>query len=208
LLGAEEKIGLAIGPTYHGYSQENRQAMYRWFNHVTKISDAQAEPALTIEKDETLWCTPRGQVAESKPRTLFSFTRERSEALKQRRGAVASDALPGLVRDTLRLPERSGVPDYRILRPSSKRAYPKKFAATYAVETELGILALVYRLDDAELTSRPPRGAKRAILYVAHSLDASTRRTAPRWNSSRRSRIPRSSRCDVEDRAFRPARRA
>src|SRR6185312_193068 len=40
LLGAEENIGLFRGPTYHGYSPENREAMYRWFNHVTKISDA------------------------------------------------------------------------------------------------------------------------------------------------------------------------
>ena len=32
--------------------------MYRFFNKITGVSDAQAEPALTIEKDETLWCYP------------------------------------------------------------------------------------------------------------------------------------------------------
>ncbi|MDQ3622830.1 MAG: prolyl oligopeptidase family serine peptidase, partial [Verrucomicrobiota bacterium] len=52
LLGAEENIGLFIGPTHHGYTQENREAMYRWFNRVTNVSDAKAEPALTVEKDE------------------------------------------------------------------------------------------------------------------------------------------------------------
>jgi len=87
LLGAEEKIGLAIGPTYHGYSQENRQAMYRWFNHVTKISDAQAEPALTSRKTKPVVHAARAG-CRVETRTLFSFTRERSEALKQRRGAV------------------------------------------------------------------------------------------------------------------------
>ncbi|EDY20623.1 hypothetical protein CfE428DRAFT_1820 [Chthoniobacter flavus Ellin428] len=176
LLGAEENIGLFRGPTYHGYSPENREAMYRWFNHVTKISDARTEPALTIEKDETLWCTPHGQVAEMKPRTVFSFTQERSRALKQKRGAVDGEALKAAVRETLRLPAHEGAPDFRILRPSSGRHYPKKFAATYAVETEPGILALVYRLDDASLVSRPPRGVKRAILYVSHqSADAELR---------------------------------
>jgi cephalosporin-C deacetylase-like acetyl esterase len=176
LLGAEENIGLSRGTDYHGYNVENREAMYRWFNQVTKISDAKSEPALTIEKDETLWCTPHGQVAELKPRTVFSFTQERSQALKQKRGAVEGEALKTAVRDILHLPASQGAPDYRILRPSGGRRYPKKYAATYAVETEPGIFAIVYRLDDASLISRPPRGAKRAILYVSHhSADAELR---------------------------------
>ncbi len=176
LLGEEENISLFIGPTYHGYTQENREAMYRWFNRVTKISDAKGEPPLTIEKDETLWCTPHGQVAEAKPRTVFSFTQQRSQALRQERGAIAGAELRTRVRETLRLPERTGVPEYRILRPSNARRYPKKFSATYAVETEPGIFALVVRLADEALMSRPPRGAKRAILYVAHqSSDAELR---------------------------------
>ncbi|NWG13844.1 MAG: prolyl oligopeptidase family serine peptidase [Acidobacteria bacterium] len=36
LLGHEENIALFIGPTAHGYTQENREAMYRWFNRVTR----------------------------------------------------------------------------------------------------------------------------------------------------------------------------
>lgn len=176
LLGAEENLSLFMGPTYHGYTQENREAMYRWFNRVTNVSDAKAEPALTIEKDETLWCMPRGQVGELKPRTLFSFTQQRSQELKQKRGAVGADELKKRLSETLRLPMREGVADYRILRGSDARRYPKKFSATYAVETEPGIFALVTRLDDEALMSRPPRGAKRAILYVSHqSADAELR---------------------------------
>ena len=176
LLGAEENISLFIGPTEHGYTQENREAMYRWFNRVTKISAAQTEPALTIEKDETLWCTPQGHVAGLKPRTLFSFTQERARELKKVRGAIDGDELKKRVRETLRLPVQKGQPDYRILRSSSGRKYPKKFSATYAVETEPGIFALVYRLADEALVSRPPRGAKRAVLYVSHqSSDAELR---------------------------------
>ena len=176
LLGAEENISLFIGPTHHGYTQENREAMVRWFNHVTRGEDAHSEPAMTAEKTEMLWCTPHGQVAELKARTVFSFTQDRAQALKKKRGAIAGADLKKVIRETLRLPERQGVPEYRILRSSNARRYPKKFSATYAVETEPGIFALVYRLADESLMSRPPRGSKRAILYVSHqSSDAELR---------------------------------
>ena len=176
LLGAEQNVELTIGPTAHGYSQEIREAMYRWFNRVTGVSDVQSEPPLTIEKDETLWCTPRGQVAELKPRTMFSFTREISVRLRTSRQQLSGDALRRSVREALRLPARSGVPEYRILRPSDNRGYPKKHAATYAVETEPGIFAIVYRLAEEPLLSRPPRDQRRALLYVAHqSSDAELR---------------------------------
>src|SRR6185369_15210109 len=65
---------------------------------------------------------------------------------------------------------------FRILRPGAARGYPKRYAGTYAVETEPGIFALVYRLQDNPLMSRPPRGPKRALLYVSHqSADAELR---------------------------------
>ena len=176
LLGAKDNIALFRGPTVHGYSQENREAMYRWFNRVTKISGAQTEPALTLEKDETLWCTPHGQVAELKPRTLFSFTQEKSQALAKQRGAVAGRALRRAVTDVLKIGERGAAPDYRILRPLSGRKHPAKHTACYAVETEPGIHALVYRLCAEQLVSRPPSGIARAILYVSHqSADAELR---------------------------------
>jgi dienelactone hydrolase len=176
LLGAEENTGLFIGPTPHGYTKENREAMYRWFNRATKTPEAEHEPELTIEENATLLCTPHGQVAELKARTVFSFTQEKAQTLARRRGAVDGDELKQRVAEILRLPAREGVPEYRILRPASDRRYPKKFAASYAVETEPGINALVYRLDEAALLSRPPRGAKRAILYVSHqSADAELR---------------------------------
>src|SRR5437667_586168 len=93
LLGKPENVALQIGPSEHGYSQENREAMYRWFNRVTKISDAQTEPALTIEKDEVLQCTQRGQVAELNPWTVFAFTQEKSQLLAEQRGTPAGQEL-------------------------------------------------------------------------------------------------------------------
>jgi dienelactone hydrolase len=176
LLGAEQNVKLFIGPTGHGYSQENREAMYQWFNHVTHVSDLEAEPQLVIEKDETLWCTPKGQVSELSSRTVFAFTRVKSQDLARRRPKSSRADLQSTVGSALKLAERSGVPEYRILRSIAGRKYPKPAATTYAVETEPGVFAVVYRLGTEPHFSRPPRDKGRAILYVAHhSSDAELR---------------------------------
>ena len=177
LLGKPDNIALQIGPTEHGYSQENREAMYRWFNRVTGISDAQAEPALTMEKDEVLQCTTRGQVAELKPRNVFSFTQEKSKALAAQRGEVSGENLRSALVAVLKIPELpESPPDFRILRPIRSRNYPRRFATTYVVETEPGIQALVTRLTDEAHLSRPPQDPRPATLYVSHhSADAELR---------------------------------
>ena len=182
LLGAEENIELFIGPSYHGYSQENREAMYRLFNRVTGISDAQTEPELVIEKDETLYCAPRGQVCELNSRPVYSFTKETSQELAQkRRKNLSAAALKRYIVRVLGLrglagPRSKEIPEYRILRNWSSRGFPKPRWTTYVVETEPGIQAIVYRLGEERLYSRPPKGIKRAILYVAHqSSDAELR---------------------------------
>lgn len=169
LLEKPDNIGFFAGPSEHGYSQENREAMYRWFNRATGISDAQSEPPLTIEKDETLQCTPHGQVAELKSRSVFLFTSQQSQALAKSRKALSGDELKQAVSEALRLPKLpDDPPDFRILRPARNRNYPKRLATTYAVETEPGIFAVVTRLYDQSNLSRPPQSPVPAILYVSH----------------------------------------
>ena len=81
------------------------------------------------------------------------------------------------MRVTLKLPvPADSPPDYRILRSVGGRKYPTKAYCTYAVETEPLIHALVTRLSDEELTSRLPRGLRKAVLYISHrSADAELR---------------------------------
>ncbi|MCP4454468.1 MAG: prolyl oligopeptidase family serine peptidase, partial [Planctomycetes bacterium] len=182
LLGADAHVGLFTGPTGHGYSQENREAMYGWFNRCTGISDLTTEPEVVIEKDETLWCTPRGQICELDSRPIFDFTRVTSQALARRRPVqLAAAVLQERIKDTLRLsdPVSGEAPDYRILRNWPNRAYPKKRWTCYAVQTEPGISALVYRLSDEQLLSRPPKDQGRAILYISHQSSDQELRTEP-----------------------------
>lgn len=170
LLGAENNVAYFIGPTYHGYSQENREAMYRWFNRCTGISDATTEPALVLEKEESLWCAPQGQVAALGSKPIHDFIRDKSKVLasnRTRRGTLDAAALGRAVAETLRLPQRAGVPEFRILRPLPDRKYPLRHALPYMVETDRGVHALVYRLTREPLLSRPPRETRKAILYVS-----------------------------------------
>ena len=169
LLGAEDSVGYFVGPTYHGYSQENREAMYRWFNRCTRVSDATTEPKLVMEEEQTLWCTPRGQVAALQSKPIYVFTQEKSRALAAKRIDRDGAALPRVVAEALRLPARTGAPEFRILRPLPDRRYPLKHALPYMVETERGIHAIVYRLTNEPLLSRPPRDSNNAILYVSHA---------------------------------------
>jgi pimeloyl-ACP methyl ester carboxylesterase len=177
LFGKEANAQLFIGPSYHGYTQENREAMYRFFNSVTKVSTAQTEPQLTIEKDEALWAAPQGQVqAAGQAKTIFTFTSEKAAALSQDRDQLTGEALKSAVAEVLKLPVRAGTADYRILRSVGTRQYPAKGSCTYAVETEPGIHALVTRLHSDTLTSRPPGDKKRVVLYISHrSADAELR---------------------------------
>jgi dienelactone hydrolase len=177
LLGAPEAIGLQVGPGGHGYSRENREAMYRWFSRASGLPEPAAEPKLVLEKDETLWCTPHGQVAELQPRTVFSFTQEKSRELTRQRPCLQGARLAKAVAEVLKLPARAaGPPEFRILRPLPARGYPRRHATTYAVETEPGVFALVTRLADQAHYSRPPQGREQAVLYVAHqSADAELR---------------------------------
>ncbi len=183
LLGAKKNAGLFIGPGYHGYSQDNREAMYHWFNRAAGVPDVQSEPELVIEKDETLWCAPRGQVCELNSRPVYSFTKAKSQELaKKRRSNLSAPQLRRRIVRALRLREwdslraKKTIPEYRILRNWRSRGYPKRYWTTYTIETEPGIFAVVYRLSDERLMSRPPRSQRRAILYISHqSSDAELR---------------------------------
>ncbi|MFO0901466.1 MAG: acetylxylan esterase [Pirellulales bacterium] len=180
LLGAPDNLSLFVGPTDHGYSIENRVAMYAWFRRASRMEGVVQEPTLTLETDLDLRCTQRGQVAELEGRNVFDFTREKAQALAASRGAIAGEQLKKTVVETLKLPVRTAAaPEYRILRPSGNRRYPTPHATTYAVETEPRVFALATRLHHEPHYSRPPQGPPRALLYVAdQSSDLELRSSA------------------------------
>ncbi|QDU93488.1 alpha/beta hydrolase family protein [Lignipirellula cremea] len=178
LLGAKDQVGRFVGPTTHGYSQENREAMYGWFHQATGAGPAPKEPELQIEKDADLWCTPHGQIGEAEGvRTIFDFTREKAERLAKSRGQVSGKALQGAITQVLQLPPSpETAPDYQIYYRLGSRDYPAPQAIAYAVDTEPGVQAIVYRLHEERWFSRPQAGGAPAVLYLSHhSSDAELR---------------------------------
>ena len=181
LLGKPNDIHINTGPNTHSYPKASREVTYRVFNAAAGVENDSVEPEIAVEKDETLWCTPRGQVGYEKARTIFSFTRELSERLTKTRPSLDEAGLQAAIRAVLKFPEVRGVPDYKIMRSGPKRGYPTAGYGTFVVATEPGIDAIVTRLSDAPLFSRPPHasapgGSKRAVLYVSHrSADAELR---------------------------------
>ena len=152
--------------------------MFESFNRATGRPQIATEPEVQIEEDGTLWCTKTGQVVELKSRPVYTFTAEKNNRLASERPQLSGRALQSAVSDVLKLPARKqgAMPEYRTLRPRKGRDYPLAWATPYAVETEPGILAIVYRLSTEVHHTRPPRQQNRAVLYVAHdSSDAELR---------------------------------
>lgn len=171
LLGAEDNIGFFAGEEYHGYTQDNREAMYRWFNQATGTPGTGQEPEIKIEKDETLFCVPEGQVAALGSKTVFMFTQKKSKRLEAQRPPLHDpEALKHAICETLRLsiPLPADEPEFRVLKSVGGRKYPAAHYARYAVETEPGIQAIVYRLSAESLGAPPPKGSPKAVLYIAH----------------------------------------
>lgn len=188
LFGAEDQIQLHIGPTTHGYSQENREAMYGFFNALTGVSETFEEPELTIEDDETLWCTESGQVGpDLESRTVFDFTLAKAERLKEARNQIprSRESLQEAVTASLKLPQRdpSVPPNVRIIRAyGGKRHYPKANWINYVVDTEPRIQAVCTMLGDERLYSRPPQakgGEGRLLLWVGNRSSDSELREDP-----------------------------
>jgi len=179
LLGAEDHIECHIGSDYHGYSQENRETMYGWFNRFTRVSTERTEPSLTIEADEPLLCTPQGQVKALGSKTVHELTRELAISRAEKKKILTEEALKTVVSKCLKLRDSDGIPDYRILRSPGDRSYPRNYAAQYAVETEAGVFSLLYSLHNEPHYSRISNQQNPAILYVAHRSSDDELRNEP-----------------------------
>jgi pimeloyl-ACP methyl ester carboxylesterase len=92
---------------------------------------------------------------------------------------LSGEALKERITTLLKLPVRPGVCEFRIMRQPKPRGYPRRQQGEYLLETETDIHTFVYRLNDSPIVSRPPRGPKRAVLYVAHQSADVELRTDP-----------------------------
>ncbi len=168
LLGSPDSAELFIGPSVHGYSIENREAMYGFFMKHAGVAGVAAEGSIATSEKSLLWATPRGSTARAGSRRVFEFTAERATELALARGRPSTEQVAAEARRLLNIAsDRRGLPapSYRRLR---RACGGEDIGAQrqYAVETEPGIEALVTSYGDAEDSMLPPKG--KVTLYVGH----------------------------------------
>ena len=167
IMGAGEKVQLFIGPTDHGYSEHNREAMYGFFNKHAGVKGGKKECELVTEPDEQVWATPEGQVHKMGVKRVFDFTKAMAAEVEKKRKPVSAVKLNKIIPEVLALPEREGPPHYRVLRQRGADAKPYSRHSSFAVETEPGIQAILHVFSkDAGHFHFPKR--KNALLYVPH----------------------------------------
>lgn len=166
LLGATGTVEHFVGPGDHGFSVENRQAMYGFFLKHAGMDGTPRERGVRPAPETALRAAPRGQVRSLGSRRVFEFTAARAADVAARRKPLAPDALRGRAAALLGIRLGDKPPAYRALvhaRPGPG-AFP--FHGRYAVETDPGIQCVVTSYGPRHPGMHPPSG--RVTLYVGH----------------------------------------
>lgn len=166
IAGAAGNIELFIGPRGHGYSVENRMAMYAFFNRHAEVAAGVREGLRQTEPSALLEAAPQGRVARLRGKRVFDFTREMAAIVNSARPPVSGSALVGAIRRTLAIEACPPEPHYRVLR--QRPGAPGRYAchSSFALETEEGIQAVLHLFGDKVFFHLP--SWERVTLYVPH----------------------------------------
>ena len=167
LLGAEDSIRLTIGHGDHGYSKENREAMYSLFNDTAKVAAPAAEPDdVKLSPEQEIYCAPEGQVRNLPVnKYIREFAAEKASGLAAARKPRTKQELCELMRNLLRLDE-AFIPHYRVLRG---RYTDKGFYSRFGLETEPdGRLMSVLKLKAKNTLYFHLPETKKIVLYIPH----------------------------------------
>lgn len=158
LLGAEDSIRLTIGHGDHGYSKENREAMYSLFNDTAKVAAPAAEPDdVKLSPEQEIYCAPEGQVRNLPVnKYIREFAAEKASGLAAARKPRTKQELCELMRNLLRLDE-AFIPHYRVLRG---RYTDKGFYSRFGLETEPDGRLMSTQAESKEYTLFPSAGDK------------------------------------------------
>ena len=120
LLGAEENLQFFIGPTDHGYSIENREAMYNFFAlHAGTGKDIKESADLEVIPAKELNCTATGQLMSSRKELaiLNDLLKAQARTFAAERKKLSPAELKTVLKKALKLPETVEVPYTRQMTP-------------------------------------------------------------------------------------------
>lgn len=168
LLGG--KTQYFIGPCDHGYYQENREAMYRFFTGKYFGKANAPEPKFTLPPLESSFVLPEGHL-ENLPTNKFqrAFTRDIGNELAKKRKKLSAPQLRDALADVLKIKLPVAVPHYRVLRTIYMSS--NIFRNRFGLETEPGRIMSVLACHDKRMLFHPDLEAKKITLYVP-SLDS------------------------------------
>ena len=174
LLGAEENLQYFVGPSNHGYTIENREAMYKFFAaHAGIEGDVIESDETQVISEKELKCTLTGQLITSRKElaTVSQLVSAEAEKLTAERPKLSVAALKAKVTEALKLPEKTPVPYSRILRPCyTSSIYGERITLSrFGLETEEGILTTLKLNRDNNYFHFPK--LEKLTLYLPH-LDA------------------------------------
>ena len=145
LLGAEENLQFFIGPTDHGYSIENREAMYGFFNQHAALENASSKESEAVEviSAKELNCSETGQIMNCGKDfvTLHHILEKEALRLTEERQKLSPAQLKAALAEALQLPEKIELPYVRHLPPIGCPSVMKERSvfSRFALEGEKGI---------------------------------------------------------------------
>ncbi|MFN4227452.1 MAG: alpha/beta hydrolase family protein [Candidatus Ratteibacteria bacterium] len=129
-----------IGNNTHGYHSEAQKAMVSFFCKILGKEIFNLEPKISIENEETLFCTKKGNVILDGSKPLYEIIKEKADKIIISRKKLNEDVLKSELLKILNIPENIKVPHFRVLRPVSIKKEP---IGRYAVETEEDIWVIL-----------------------------------------------------------------
>ncbi len=145
VLGAADKFEMFLGPTTHGYSVHNQEAMVDFFCRQAGRKAEQVE--VTPLAKEKIHVCPAGNILLAGSVSISYLMQKQARELAAKRPPLGKVALQKKLAELLQLPVRRGVPHFRIPRACVYQiAGQQEVWARYAVETEEpGIRAIVHK---------------------------------------------------------------
>lgn len=180
LLGRKNSVNCFIGPSDHGFSLENREAVYSFFNGLLEKTAPVVEPEHRTVLPAELFCTVSGNLLNEKQwKTLTDFSRDFAVQCRKRRVSRSGDELREYFRREFSLPETTEIPHYRILRnePVGKNV----FLARFGIEEQGRLMAVLKIRNAGELYHLS--AAEKILLLIPH-LDAKRELLQPDWHET------------------------
>ena len=171
LLGAEDNIRFYVGDGNHGYTQNNREAMYGFFTEHAQGKRSAKEPELKLPTKKQISVTPNRRVidlpgAVSLPQIIARDV----TALQKKTGRGKAAAIRKYLAEVQQIAVPEDRPDYQVPRPFHLE--DGRIISRFGIRTEPGIRAFLHIVGAKDECFCQVPAFDTMTLYVAHESAA------------------------------------